>query len=495
VVPTLSVLALGQFVRLSITDVWRTGVAAIRLRALRAAVVLALTLMAMIAGAGVSLADPGSGDPPPGVPPTATANPPADSPDDPSDDTLRQSRHEVDSAAAQVGRLTAQLAEAQHRADDLGDRLEVRRELANKALVDLRTAQAAVQAAAARVEATRTGIVAADGAVADAQARVDRFVAAAYQQGLTSGSLGLLAQATSPQDLISRAQLTDALAQDQRAALDTRQRAQIAKVNADSLARAAQLQAQERSRSATQATQTADGAVATARSAVEQGAAELRAVDTERAGIERRLDTLTAHDAGLRAQRRRYLDYQRQVAEAARVAAQAAATRAARSTPVAPSAGTVGGLAAVGSLGGGTVNAVIDRALAQVGVTYAWGGGTTDGASRGIHDGGEADEFGDYRKTGFDCSGLMLYAFGAAGINLPHYSGYQYDKGTRVPVAQAKPGDMLFWADHGTIHHVALYLGHGQMVEAPYSGGKVRIAPVRYGDGLLPDAVRLLGAA
>ena len=53
------------------------------------------------------------------------------------------------------------------------------------------------------------------------------------------------------------------------------------------------------------------------------------------------------------------------------------------------------------------------------------------------------------------------------------------------------PGDMLFWSDGGAIHHVALYIGNGQMVEAPYSGSRVRIASVRYG-GIEPYATRVL---
>jgi cell wall-associated NlpC family hydrolase len=50
---------------------------------------------------------------------------------------------------------------------------------------------------------------------------------------------------------------------------------------------------------------------------------------------------------------------------------------------------------------------------------------------------------------------------------------------------------MLFWGP-GRIHHVALYLGDGRMIEAPYSGGQVRIVPVRYG-GIMPYAARLIG--
>ena len=74
---------------------------------------------------------------------------------------------------------------------------------------------------------------------------------------------------------------------------------------------------------------------------------------------------------------------------------------------------------------------------------------------------------------------------------LAHYSGAQYHAGRKVPLAGKRPGDMLFWGSSGRIHHVALYLGNEQMIEAPYSGSAVRISSVRY-DGIMSYAARLL---
>ncbi|MFD1151443.1 NlpC/P60 family protein, partial [Saccharothrix hoggarensis] len=138
----------------------------------------------------------------------------------------------------------------------------------------------------------------------------------------------------------------------------------------------------------------------------------------------------------------------------------------------------------------GGVETVIARAMQQLGVRYSWGGGNYQGPTVGIRDGGVGDAHGDYYSVGFDCSGLMMYAFAGVGIFLPHYSGYQYNAGRKVPLAQAQRGDMLFWGPGGGTH-VALYLGGGMMVEAPYSGSSVRVAPVRYG-GIMPYATRLL---
>ena len=76
-------------------------------------------------------------------------------------------------------------------------------------------------------------------------------------------------------------------------------------------------------------------------------------------------------------------------------------------------------------------------------------------------------------------------------IPLPHYSGYQYRSGRQVPVAGRQPGDMLFFANDGVIGHVALYVGNGMMIEAPYSGSAVRLVPMRTA-GLMPFVTRML---
>ncbi|WP_460490810.1 NlpC/P60 family protein, partial [Corynebacterium nasicanis] len=146
-------------------------------------------------------------------------------------------------------------------------------------------------------------------------------------------------------------------------------------------------------------------------------------------------------------------------------------------------------VAAIGDRGA-QIEAVIARAQSQVGVPYAWGGGTASGPSRGIRDGGVADSFGDFNKIGFDCSGLVLYAFAGAGIALPHYTGYQYNHGTKIDPSQMQRGDLIFYGPGGS-HHVAIYLGDGMMIEAPNSGANVQVAPVRW-SGMSPHAVRLI---
>ena len=127
------------------------------------------------------------------------------------------------------------------------------------------------------------------------------------------------------------------------------------------------------------------------------------------------------------------------------------------------------------------VEAVIARAQSAIGTPYVWGGGDANGPTTGVNGGS---------VSGFDCSGLVLYAFAAAGVALPHYTGYQYQRGTQIPASEAQRGDLLFWGPGGN-QHVAIYLGDGTMIEAPQAGQNVTIAPVRW-SGMAPNAVRLL---
>jgi peptidoglycan DL-endopeptidase RipA len=82
--------------------------------------------------------------------------------------------------------------------------------------------------------------------------------------------------------------------------------------------------------------------------------------------------------------------------------------------------------------------------------------------------------------VGFDCSGLTQYAYAQAGILISRNSRAQFTSLPRVPVADLQPGDLVFWAtdpaDPNTIHHVALYLGHERVLQAPESGDIVKVS-------------------
>jgi cell wall-associated NlpC family hydrolase len=167
-----------------------------------------------------------------------------------------------------------------------------------------------------------------------------------------------------------------------------------------------------------------------------------------------------ARDAALQAAR--------QAALAAAAARQAAAAGGPSSSVQAPAWAWSSGASA----GQGDVAA--NWALGQLGRPYLWGGT------------GPAE---------YDCSGLTMLAGAHAGVQLLHWTGYQWIEGPRVPLDQLQRGDLVFYAtdtsDPGTIHHVGIYIGNGMMVDAPYTGAFVRIDPIE--DPGLIGAVRPAG--
>ncbi|MGZ4515499.1 MAG: NlpC/P60 family peptidoglycan endopeptidase RipB [Mycobacterium sp.] len=125
---------------------------------------------------------------------------------------------------------------------------------------------------------------------------------------------------------------------------------------------------------------------------------------------------------------------------------------------------------------------VIKRAGSQMGVPYSWGGGSLDGPSKGVGDGANIN--------GFDCSGLMRYAFAGVGVLIPRFSGDQYNAGRHIPQDQARRGDLIFYGPNGS-QHVTMYLGNGQMLEASSLAGKVTVSPVRT-PGMTPFLTRII---
>lgn len=169
-------------------------------------------------------------------------------------------------------------------------------------------------------------------------------------------------------------------------------------------------------------------------------------------------------------------------AEAARQQAAAEATRRAREqqnsyTPAPAPAASYdddGDTPSRGGGGGGNSDAAagaIAWAKSKLGAQYVWAG----------------------EGPGYDCSGLVTMAYRSQGIYLTHWSQAQYSEGTRVPVSQAQPGDLIFWNwDGGNIDHVAIYLGNNQIIEAPTFGVPVRITSIYGWSAVLPYAVRVV---
>ncbi len=150
--------------------------------------------------------------------------------------------------------------------------------------------------------------------------------------------------------------------------------------------------------------------------------------------------------------------------------------------PGAPTAATRPGAKIPRVYGRQAIEYVIKRAGSQMGVPYSWGGGSLQGPSKGVEDGANIN--------GFDCSGLMRYAFAGVGVLIPRFSGDQYNAGRHIPQDQARRGDLIFYGPGGG-QHVTMYLGNGQMLEASSIAGKVTVSPVRK-PGMTPYLTRII---
>ncbi|RCG31466.1 NlpC/P60 family protein [Sphaerisporangium album] len=107
------------------------------------------------------------------------------------------------------------------------------------------------------------------------------------------------------------------------------------------------------------------------------------------------------------------------------------------------------------------IRAALTAAVGKLGRPYVWGAEGPDT---------------------FDCSGLVQWAFAQAGVRMPRVTHQQWVTGPQIPLAQAQPGDLLFWrsdpTNPGYISHVAIYWGDGKMLQAPRTGDVVKISPV-----------------
>lgn len=111
---------------------------------------------------------------------------------------------------------------------------------------------------------------------------------------------------------------------------------------------------------------------------------------------------------------------------------------------------------------GGAATAIA-AAESQIGVPYVWGG--------------------ESPGSGFDCSGLIQWAWRQAGVDLPRTAAAQYDAIAHIPLSDLQPGDLLFWGSGG-ISHVGMYVGGGDIINAPETGELVRIEAI-WNDGLV----------
>ena len=129
-----------------------------------------------------------------------------------------------------------------------------------------------------------------------------------------------------------------------------------------------------------------------------------------------------------------------------------------------------------GSAAEGTAKDVIEAGKTQIGVDYSWGGGTLEGPSEGFAQGAGIN--------GFDCSSFVRYAIYQGTdktYEIPRTATEQWKalKKNKVSWDDMQPGDLMFYGSGDSMHHVAMFLGDGKMIEAPRTGLKIRITEAR----------------
>ncbi|QPG71882.1 MULTISPECIES: NlpC/P60 family peptidoglycan endopeptidase RipA [Mycobacteriaceae] len=430
--------------------------------------------------------------------------------------------------SSEIAALVTDLANANQKLQDLGAAIQTRQESVNKAIADVQTARDDAATAQQDIDTSQTGLKDANAAIAAAQAHFDKYAEAAYINGPSASYL----TATDPGEMINTAATGQALTISSQEAIADLQRSRTELANRESAARLAK--------------QKADQAVKDAQVRQDDAVKALTDARTTFADQQTQLDQLVsqrdAAQAKLNAARTQWAASApasgTPAADPGRYAANWDGAPAAAgprkwddggwdpTLPKIPSANIPGDpIAVINNVLGMTATSaqvtqqmghsflqklglvpatvtksgytngaiprvygkqaseyVIKRAMSQIGVPYSWGGGTAAGPSTGIDSGAGT--------VGFDCSGLILYAFAGVGIKLPHYSGNQYEAGRKIPTSQARRGDVIFYGPGGS-QHVTLYLGNGQMLEAPYTGSNVKVSPVRT-SGMTPYVIRYI---
>jgi cell wall-associated NlpC family hydrolase len=396
-------------------------------------------------------------------------------PPNPSDQQISQARGQKDALANRVGQLSGQIAQAKVQLGILQGKAELAEQKYAYAVSQLQIANHKASQAKAQVHAAATNVV-------KAHARFIDYVQSSYMSGDVDGTAGTLLTAPDPSALLEQSALEQYQQQHQADAIGALQGATVAKSNADAKARLAVINSKA-------AKVRADEARIAARTAFNAEQAQAQQLQVQQRTTQHELDSAQYQLAKLNHQRAAYEAYQveqRRLAALRRQRERERLQRLREQQQQQQSSGGGGGSTysppppSGGSWTAAKGRNAAARARSQVGWPYAWAGGGAFGPSRGVCDPSNGAP-NDCNVIGYDCSGLAMFAWGASWW--AHYAATQFSQAGRVHpgAGQLLPGDLIFWSFNGHvsgIHHVAIYIGGGQMVEAPYSGGYVQVSSI-----------------
>lgn len=335
----------------------------------------------------------------------------------------------IDDKRAEAARLAQQL-DAQNR------QIEILDEQYNQAVLHQTDTQSALTTAQAQLQVAESNL-------ADARQRLATNAVDAYVHGGTTAIIDQLV-GSNGQDMPLRKAYAETATGDEQQAVDG-----LHAAVGDLRAREATLQAAQSS---------AHDAVNQVGSARNATAAMVNTQQATLAQVQGQLAQLVAQQQAEQA-----------AAQAAKAKADLAARTAALESPTttrgnsSPRLGT-SGAPPVGPPPPAAAGAskAVATAEAQLGKPYQWGGAG---------------------PNSFDCSGLTMYAWDAAGVSLAHSAATQYDETAHVPIADLQPGDLVFFGSPP--YHVGMYVGGGQMIDAPHTGANVEYDSIYWAD-LLP---------
>ena len=399
---------------------------------------------------------------------TASADP---TPSVPSQAKVERARENVAVKRQSVQQIEAQLAAANARLEQASLDASIAAEAYNGAVWKLSEARKAVSAAQAEEKQAKADVAAQrDGIVA--------LVTESYQNGTELNSATAMMSDEGPAGLMNRFGVVQSAGDSMEARYDAFRKASArarlatakalkARKHQETLAAEARRLRDEASAAANNAA-VAAGQIAVQRQQLIQALAEAQNISVELAGKRQAALEKVAREKAAAAARAK------EEAEAAALerAAQKAKKKAAQAKKdhkkaensgddIDVSGGDAGPPVSDNPPAPGTgVQRALAYARAQLGKPYKWG---AEG------------------PNSFDCSGLTMMAWRAGGKSLPHWSVAQFQQSTRISVGQLRPGDLVFWGSSpGSFHHVAMYIGNGQIIHAPRTGQPVQINSMYY---------------
>jgi cell wall-associated NlpC family hydrolase len=339
---------------------------------------------------------------------------------------VAQREHQVRVAARAVGVARAALA-----------RLNVTAEVAFENYDAAKVKLAAARRAARIADRVLAG---ANRQVAESATQAARFATVAYETGGLS-SLNAYLEPGGASELVSRVGALNAISVSEHNTLEQLDAARIYRTVVSRQANAVRAKAAA-------AAAVAAKAKAAAAAQVSKQQAVLASLRHQQSRLARLLTTAKATASRLQREH---------LAALARARRRAAAQATTPPTSTAPSPYSGGSGSTAGTVSASTALSALHAAESQIGKPYQWGAAGPDS---------------------YDCSGLVMWAYGQFGVHLDHWTGDQWNEGAHVSQSQLRPGDLVFFAfntsDPATIHHVGMYVGGGEMVDAPYTGVDVR---------------------